>query len=258
MIRFRYAFLRSEVVVQWLAVLGIVLGAVAVEAQQTRQAPGAKTKPSQTEAKPKQPDKEGWISLFDGKTLGEWKVVTEADFERHGKVHVEDRRIILEDGIPATGIKWAGKFPKIDYEIALEAMRMEGEDFFCGLTFPVGDKWLTLVCGGWGGQVTGLSNIDGDSAVDNETCTIQEYKQKQWYSIRVRVAKDRIGAWLDKEQIVDLEWANRQLSIRWEVEPTQPLGIATWYTTAALRNIRFRPLGKKPVESTKDAAAQHE
>ena len=109
-----------------------------------------------------------------------------------------------------------------------------------------------------GGQTTGLSNIDGDSAIDNETCTFQEYKQKQWYRIRVRVARDRIAAWLDQEQIVDLESANRQLSIRWEVEPTQPLGIATWYTTAALRNIRFRPLADRPPARPKEPDAKRE
>ena len=55
-----------------------------------------------------------------------------------------------------------------------------------------------------------------------------------------------------------LEWANRQLSIPWEVEPTQPLGIATWYTTAALRNIRFRPLAGKPDASPKEPGAKRE
>lgn len=259
MVRFRSSvFFRTFTIVVFAA-LSLALGAVFVPAQEAKQASGAKPQAgARGGPEAKQPDKEGWISLFDGKSLGDWKVVAEADFERHGEVLVEDRQILLKAGLPATGVKWTGKFPKIDYEIALEAMRVEGDDFFCGLTFPVGDKWLTLVCGGWGGQATGLSNIDGDSAIDNQTCTFQEYKQKQWYRIRVRVAKDRIGAWLDQERIVDLEWANRQLSIRWEVEPTQPLGIATWYTTAALRNIRFRPLAGKPDASPKEPDAKRE
>ena len=32
------------------------------------------------------------------------------------------------------------------------------------------------------------------------------------------------------------------LSIRFEVESSKPLGIATWCTTAALRNIKYRKL----------------
>lgn len=244
-------------------VLGLLVAlssAVAQEApKKARENPTTTTKESKASGESaKEADKEGWVSLFDGKTLGKWKVVTEYDFQRHGKVVVKDNQIILEDGFAATGIKWSGDFPKINYEISLEAMRIEGDDFFCGLTFPVGDKWLTLICGGWGGQVTGLSNIDGDSAIDNETCTFQEYKEKQWYRIRVRVTKERISVWLDDEQVVDFEPEGRQLSIRWEVEPTQPLGICTWYTTGALKNLRWRPLDKKAAPAAQEKAKASE
>ena len=33
---------------------------------------------------------EPWQSLFDGKTLGKWKVVDDFDFHAHGKVAVRD------------------------------------------------------------------------------------------------------------------------------------------------------------------------
>ena len=53
--------------------------------------------------------------------------------------------------------------PRTDYEIRFETRRIEGFDFFCGLTFPVGEKYLTLVLGGWDGNVVGLSCLDGIS-----------------------------------------------------------------------------------------------
>ena len=55
-------------------------------------------------------------------------------------------------------------FPREDYEVSLEARRLEGTDFFCGLTFPVGKEPCTLIIGGWGGTTVGLSNVDDYSA----------------------------------------------------------------------------------------------
>lgn len=231
----------------WLSLLwiGAVLTAGLAQAEEPKPPADAQAK-NPIKEDPRKPDKEGWISLFDGKSLGKWKALTEFDFASHGEVQVAEKAIVLEQGFPATGIKWAGDFPKINYEVSLEARRVYGGDFFCGLTFPVGDKTLTLVCGGWGGQVTGLSCIDGESAIENDTCTFHEYKEKQWYRIRLRVRKEKIEAWLDDEQIVDLPLKARQLSLRWEMEPAQPFGICTWQTTGELRNLRFRALGKKP------------
>ena len=204
------------------------------------------------------PGEDGWIRLFDGKSLKNWEVLKEFDFASHGKVRVADKAIVLEQGYPATGIKWRGDFPKIEYEVALEARRTDGSDFFCGLTFPVGDKSLTLVCGGWGGQVTGLSCIDGESAIENDTCTFHEYEQKRWYRIRVVVRKDRIDAWLDDEQIVDLPLKARELSLRWEMEPAEPFGICTWNTAGELRNLRFRSIAQKGSAKAQESSAKAE
>ena len=32
-----------------------------------------------------EPDTEGWYDLFDGKTLGKWKIAEKYDFKHHGK-----------------------------------------------------------------------------------------------------------------------------------------------------------------------------
>ena len=46
-----------------------------------------------------------------------------------------------------TGITYTNPLPRTDYEVTLEAMRVEGSDFFCGLTFPVGSNSCSLVVG---------------------------------------------------------------------------------------------------------------
>lgn len=178
------------------------------------------------------------IKVFDGKTLTGWKVLNKWDFDGHGKVYVKDGELVLEKGKLMTGIAWTGqKLPTTDYEITLEGRRKDGSDFFCGMTFPVGQSHCSLVLGGWGGQITGLSNVDGYSAVDNETCGVMDFKQNQWYKIRVRVTKERIEAWVDREQIVDQEIKNRKIDLRWEMELTPPLGFATYDTVGGLKNI---------------------
>ncbi len=181
-------------------------------------------------------------SLFNGKNLEGWKIITKYDFEKHGKVTVNKGEIILEKGRPATGISYQKKMPRINYEVSLDAKRIEGEDFFCGLTFPVGKSYCSLIIGGWGGGVTGLSNIDNMSAVENETTGYVEFKKNQWYHIRLRVTDKNITAWVDKEEILGVDTKDRKLSIWWEQEPVRPFGIATWHTKAALRNLKLTPI----------------
>lgn len=183
-----------------------------------------------------------WKSLFDGKTLGRWKVCRRFDFRNHGKVEVDDGRLLLGAGRPGTAIRLTGEFPKIDYEVELDAMRVEGEDFFCGMTFPVAETALTLIVGGWGGPVVGLSCIDGEPAVENETCLYTKFQKKRWYHIRLRVTRTKVQAWIDKKRVVDFSTPGRELSIWFEQESALPLSIATWETTAALRNLRVRRL----------------
>src|SRR5262245_29168906 len=98
--------------------------------------------------------KEEWISLFDGKSLGKWR---STQFGGEADVSVEDGIILLPIGEDMTGITWRGDPPaRMNYEIELEAKRVDGNDFFCGLTFPVGKEFCSLICGGWGGGGTVL------------------------------------------------------------------------------------------------------
>jgi len=182
-----------------------------------------------------------WESLFDGKTLGKWK---KTKFGGEGEVGVKDGAIFLEMGNDLTGIHWPMDAPyhKMNYEIELEGQRFEGGDFFVGLTFPVNDKNASLICGGWGGTVVGISSLDGFDASENETAVYKDFKPKVWYRFRLRVTEKRIEAWIDNELMVEADIEGRKISVRPEVELSIPLGFCTWRTTGVLRNIRVRKL----------------
>ena len=84
----------------------------------------------------------------------------------------------------------------------------------------------------------GLSSINGIDASENETSTLRQFEKERWYRIRLRVTGDIIKAWIDDEIVIDFAIGNNLLSIRPEVELSRPFGIASWRTTAAIRNIR--------------------
>ncbi len=183
------------------------------------------------------PGEAGWKDLFDGKSLDRWTIT---QFGGQGKVFVDQGSIVLGMGEPMTGITWTGEFPKNSYEVTLEAMREVGNDFFCGLTFPVGDEFCSLILGGWGGGLVGLSSIDGHDASENETTRFMGFKRGQWYAVRVQVTDREIRAWLDGSRIVDVERDDHRFTVRSEVRLSRPFGVATWLTTARVRNIRVK------------------
>lgn len=182
-----------------------------------------------------------WVSLFDGQSLKGWK---STEFGGEGDVKVEEGAILLEMGQEMTGITWdrAEPPPKNNYEIRLEARRVDGSDFFCALTFPVDNASPSLVVGGWGGGVVGISSIDDLNASENETTKYMEFKTGQWYKIRVRVTKDRLQAWIDDQEVVDQDIAGRKISNHPAVELSKPLGISTWSTVGAVRKVELRKI----------------
>jgi hypothetical protein len=174
--------------------------------------------------------------LFNGVSLDKWQVI---DFEGHGDITVADSSIIIGKGDLISGIRWTEDFPTTNYEINLYAKRIEGSDFFCGMTFPVKESFLTLVLGGWGGSLTGLSCIDGYDAANNITGNIFRFASGWWYAVRLRVTDDKIEAWVEDEKVIDFMIENSRLSLRWEVEASVPFGITTYKTTGAIRDLKL-------------------
>lgn len=182
-------------------------------------------------------------SLFNGKSLEGWKVT---DFGGEGEVRVEDGQIIMRMGQPLTGITWADgkKIPTDNFEITLQAMKRKGDDFFCGLTFPVRDSHASFVVGGWAGTVVGLSSINGLDASENETTQYEKLDPNKWHAIRVRVADGKVECWLNEKQMVDVELEGKRIGTRIEVDPNKPLGVCCYNTEAGLKDIRLRRLPK--------------
>ena len=187
-----------------------------------------------------------WQAMFDGQTLAGWH---EIPFAGHGEVHCQDGVIVLSMGDPFTGITWTNEFPKVNYEVALDAMRLMGSDFFCALTVPVGDTFCSLIVGGWGGSLVGISSLDGMDASENETTKFAEFKSGHWYRIRLRVTQKKIEGWIDAEKLVDVAIGEHKIALRpGDIEMCKPFGVAAWQTSSALREMKWRrvsgPAGK--------------
>ena len=177
--------------------------------------------------------------LFDGNTLDGWEIT---QFGTQGSVSVSDGKIIMNYGDGATGVTYTKDFPKVNYEVNLEAQKTSGNDFFCGMTFPVNNNFCSLIVGGWGGPVVGLSCIDGADASDNITHILKRFDKNVWYKIKLQVTNQKIIAWIDGEKLVDFEYKGHELYVRPEVELSKPFGISSWITTSELKNIWLKEI----------------
>lgn len=176
--------------------------------------------------------------MFDGRTLAGWK---ETQFAGRGEVECRSGLLVLNMGDPFTGVNWTNDFPKLNYEIALDTMRVMGSDFFCGLTVPVGDSFCSLIVGGWGGSLVGISSLDGMDASENETTKFISFESGRWYRLRLRVTSGRLEGWLDDKKLIDVNTADKKISLRpGDIEMSAPFGLASWQTTAAYRQIKMR------------------
>ncbi len=153
--------------------------------------------------------------------------------------------MVLGAGAPLTGVTFAGSFPQTNYEIRYEAMRVMGGDFFASLTFPVGEAFATFVLGGWGGDVIGVSSIDGWNAAENETRNYFTFEDGKWYAVRVAVTPERIQCWIGAERVVNVGINGRQITMRpGDIELSAPLGIASYNTSGAVRKIEYRTVSR--------------
>src|SRR4029453_14204736 len=98
-------------------------------------------------------------------------------------------------------------------------------------TFPVKDSHATLIVGGWGGGLVGLSSLIGQDGSENETREFMLFDLGRWYRIRLRVGETNISAWIDDDHIIDADIRDRSISLRpGDIELSAPFGLASWST----------------------------
>lgn len=170
-----------------------------------------------------------------------WRPVV---FGGDGDVRADGGALVLEPGNPLTGVVFETVLPSADYEVELVATRAGGVDFFCALTVPTARGNLSLVLGGWGGAVCGLSSLDGRDAARNETRTLRHFERDRPYRVRLRVLRDRVQAFVDDAPLLGADLVGREASVRVELDLCQPFGYATYQTRAIVRDVRWRPLGR--------------
>ena len=178
------------------------------------------------------------IVLFNGTDLKNWERI---DFAGKGEVLIDENgSLVLEMGAELNGIRWIGEpeLPKINYEVSLQAKRTMGSDFFCGLTFPFKDSHATLILGGWGGSLIGISSIDDFDASENETGDAYVFEDNQWYDVRLWVGQQKLQVWIDDKIVIDCDVEGQKIAMRFgEIEMSVPFGITTYTTTGVIRNI---------------------
>ncbi|MBL8736803.1 MAG: DUF1080 domain-containing protein [Planctomycetes bacterium] len=182
---------------------------------------------------------EPWRDLFDGRTLAGFAAT---DYGGQGDVVVRDGRLHLGIGSPLTGVTWTGPLPHGDYELELVARRVLGVDFFAALTFPVASDCLTLVFGGWGGSVGGLSCLDGADASRNATRRVRAFPNGTDARLSLRVVGEHVTVHVDGEPWIDADLRGQRRTLRPEVELSRPLGLASYASEGAVSVLRWRPL----------------
>jgi len=174
-----------------------------------------------------------WIEL-----KGKWEWVSGGDID-------EAEELNIGWGESLTAVRWGGDVPKVPFEVEMEAMRVDGTDFFGALTFPVrdGKESVTLVLGGWGGGLVGISSVNDLDASENETTMTRRFQKGVWYAIRLICEQERIRVWIDGEQVVDLNTEGKKLGLRpGPIVDCAPFGLGTWQTTGKVRQVRWRPV----------------
>lgn len=183
----------------------------------------------------------GWKKLIDSPKMEGFESI---NFGGEGDVTFNDGVLKLGSGLPMTGIRYTKKdFPKENFEIRWKARRVSGSDFFVCLTFPVGEEHCSLICGGWGGGLIGISNINGNNASENHTTRYSGFKNGQWYTFRIKVDGKQVTAWVEgEEDPIVVEREGTTFSVRAESRPTRPLGYAGFESVVEVKDWEYREL----------------
>ena len=181
-------------------------------------------------------------ALLPKSGLGDWDTI---DFAGGDESTVADGTLEIGRGEGLTGVYWDGaELPVNNYELRMQARRIEGLDFFCAPVFPVNDSHCCLIVGGWAGSTVGLSSIDNKDASRNETTRLMRFEDNRWYDVRVRVLPDRIIAWIDNDCVVYQNIVGRKVSLRGDTELCMPMGLCTFETKAEIRKLTLQRISK--------------
>lgn len=183
-----------------------------------------------------------WRDLFNRRDLAGW---ADNGFGGAGETLVKDGKLIINEGVALSGIKLTATndLPRVDYEIIVKATKLQGSDFFAGITFPYKEAHATFIPGGWGGSLVGLSSVDSMDASENETGTYMKFEQGREYTFRIRVLEKKIQVWIDHEKMIDLKVAGRTIGMRpGEIEDAVPLGLSTYSTRTAISEVKIRKI----------------
>ena len=186
-------------------------------------------------------------ALFNGKDLSGWKA---ADIWGNGKVEALSNGVVSCGlGKPLTGLAYTNSFPTMSYEVKMEALRKEGSDFFVAMTIPVESNACTVVIGGWGGNLCGISSINFMDASENQYSESVSFKNDVWYTLRVRVTPGLLEVFLNDTLYtakVPFESSSAfTLRAGSDIDKTKPFGLATYETKALWRNLSVTTLEKK-------------
>lgn len=223
---------------------------------QTKAKTDQSTATDQHKTKEKSDQTKGWMPLFDKATLKGWK---STNYGGEGDVSVAQSALTIEQGVDLSGVTTTRKdLPTDHYEVEFEARRIDGNDFFVGFTFPVRKSACSLICGGWGGGVCGLSSIEMTDASENETTTYSAFKNNKWYKLKLKVDGQKIEAWIDGDSLVDVDLDGRKVDTRFEMELSKPMGFSSYQSTAEIRKARYRLLKPKAVKAEAAGKKTHD
>ncbi len=184
------------------------------------------------------------VQLFNGRDLTGWKT---ADLFEGGKVEVlPDGAVECGFGNPMSGIAYTNTPPRMNYELSLQAVRVQGSDFFAALTLPIESNCCTVIIGGWGGGLCGISSVDYLDASENQWSENITLENERWYTLRVRVTPGVLQVFLDETLYtarVEFDSSVRfSLRAGSDIDKTGPLGLATYRTRARWRNFTLTPI----------------
>ena len=182
------------------------------------------------------------VDLLPG-NMDQWQTI---NFGGEGDVYYKDGALDLDYGNPLTGVRYKGDLAKLfgedleNYAITLKAQRVEGVDMFAAITFPVGKAGhVSLVLGGWAGAITGISNLDGLNASENDTTQYHNMPEGQWFMVKVMVTADKIECWLDDKKLVDVKRADHKVyDTHAAVVDTKPFGLFNYGTWGRVKDLK--------------------